>query len=273
MQTVYIGNTLINDIMLGSQRMDDVVQVKPAFQAEYLVVASGNDGAFGGGATNWGGGGGGAGGLLSGSLTILANTIYYIQAGGRTGISGPYIAYPSYITGSNFYHFANGGGYGGRGGGNDTTKNGLSGGSGGGGATNQNGIGTGGTGTSGQGNNGANSSGVTAGGGGGAGSAASGRTGGSGRTSAISGTSVTYAVGGQGGINTSGGSRQTTNGSGGGGGAGNGTVGPTDGTSGIVILRYLGPQKFVGGVVTTDGDYTIHTFDTSTDFTQYTFTY
>jgi len=24
MQTVYIGNTLVNDVMLGSQRMDDV---------------------------------------------------------------------------------------------------------------------------------------------------------------------------------------------------------------------------------------------------------
>ena len=26
MQTVYIGNTLVNDVMLGSQRMDDVLQ-------------------------------------------------------------------------------------------------------------------------------------------------------------------------------------------------------------------------------------------------------
>ena len=25
MQTVYLGNTLINDVMLGSQRMDDVI--------------------------------------------------------------------------------------------------------------------------------------------------------------------------------------------------------------------------------------------------------
>jgi hypothetical protein len=28
MQTVYVGNTLINDVMLGSQRMDDVIQYK-----------------------------------------------------------------------------------------------------------------------------------------------------------------------------------------------------------------------------------------------------
>jgi hypothetical protein len=29
MQTVYIGNTLINDIFLGSQRMDDALQIEP----------------------------------------------------------------------------------------------------------------------------------------------------------------------------------------------------------------------------------------------------
>jgi hypothetical protein len=31
MQTVYIGNTLVNDVMLGSQRMDDVFTVKDTF--------------------------------------------------------------------------------------------------------------------------------------------------------------------------------------------------------------------------------------------------
>jgi hypothetical protein len=30
MQTVYVGNTLINDVMLGSQRMDDVIQLIPS---------------------------------------------------------------------------------------------------------------------------------------------------------------------------------------------------------------------------------------------------
>lgn len=56
----------------------------------------------------------------------------------------------------------------------------------------------------------------------------------------------------------------TTIGSGGGGAKG-GTTAPentTGGTggSGIAIIRYLGPQKGRGGVVTTDGPYVIHTF-------------
>jgi hypothetical protein len=60
------------------------------------------------------------------------------------------------------------------------------------------------------------------------------------------------------------GANGTTIGSGGGGGKG-GTTGPTQifggaGASGIAIIRYLGPQKGTGGVVTTDGPYVIHTF-------------
>jgi hypothetical protein len=60
------------------------------------------------------------------------------------------------------------------------------------------------------------------------------------------------------------GDNATTIGSGGGGAKG-GTTPPastTGGTggSGIAIIRYLGPQKGRGGVVTTDGSYIIHTF-------------
>jgi len=60
------------------------------------------------------------------------------------------------------------------------------------------------------------------------------------------------------------GDNATTIGSGGGGAKG-GTTAPentTGGTggSGIAIIRYLGPQKGRGGVVTTDGSYIIHTF-------------
>jgi hypothetical protein len=60
------------------------------------------------------------------------------------------------------------------------------------------------------------------------------------------------------------GDNATTIGSGGGGAKG-GTTPPTNttggsGGNGIAIIRYLGPQKGRGGVVTTDGDYIIHTF-------------
>jgi hypothetical protein len=56
----------------------------------------------------------------------------------------------------------------------------------------------------------------------------------------------------------------------GGGGGGNGHYGLSGaGGSGIVIVRYQGPQKAIGGTVTSVGGYTIHTFTTvgSTTFT------
>jgi hypothetical protein len=66
------------------------------------------------------------------------------------------------------------------------------------------------------------------------------------------------------------GTNATTIGSGGGGAKGGtnppqSTTGGTGG-SGIAIIRYLGPQKGRGGVVTTDGSYIIHTFYQSGDF-------
>jgi len=66
------------------------------------------------------------------------------------------------------------------------------------------------------------------------------------------------------------GDNATTIGSGGGGAKG-GTTPPTNttggsGGNGIAIIRYLGPQKGRGGVVTTDGPYVIHTFYQSGDF-------
>ena len=60
------------------------------------------------------------------------------------------------------------------------------------------------------------------------------------------------------------GASATTIGSGGGGAKGGATpptnTGGGTGGSGIAIIRYLGPQKGRGGVVTTDGSYIIHTF-------------
>lgn len=65
----------------------------------------------------------------------------------------------------------------------------------------------------------------------------------------------TNVPGGAGGINTGGG--------GGGGAHYNFTNQGGNGGSGMVIARYLGPQVFVGGNVTTLGNYTVHTFTTS----------
>ncbi len=44
MQTVYIGNTLVNDIMLGAQRMDDVLQDLNLY-IDWLLVGGGGGGA------------------------------------------------------------------------------------------------------------------------------------------------------------------------------------------------------------------------------------
>jgi len=269
MQTVYIGNTLVNDVMLGAQRMDDVIQPVSPFTVEYLVIGPGGGGGPRG--TTYNSGGGGAGGLLSGSLTILPYQNYYIQAGNFDVNS---VSSPSYITGSNFYNVATGGGIGGRGGGSDATRNGGDGGSGGGAARNINGSGTAGTGISGQGFNGGSVVSNNPGGGGGAGSIGGTSTGGSGKTSSITGTAITYSTGGNGndpGVNGS------QYGDGGGGGRASGGN-PGTGIQGVVILRYRGPQKFTGGTITTDGDFIIHTFTTSanggaTQYTQYTIVY
>jgi len=275
METVYLGNILINDVMLGSQRMDDVFTPPAAINAEFLVVASGNSGGAASGSPTRGGGGGGAGGLLSGSLIILPNQAYKIQVGSNDGLN---TAYDSYITGSNFYNVATAGGDGGTGNGTDVSKVGGNGGSGGGGATNNNGVGAGGTGIVGQGNNGAASVTTTGGGGGGANSAASGGTGGGGKASSISGASVTYSKGGDGATPGTGGSNGVNFGDGGDGERGDGVGNAGFGKQGVVILRYRGTQKFTGGTVTTDGDFTIHTFTANNPqdaplFTQYTITY
>lgn len=189
---------------------------------------------------------------------------------------------------------------GGGGDGSQGTLNGAAGGSGGGGGqpgagatstTNNGGAGTPGQGYAG--GNGANGGltgdgRVRAGGGGGAGGpgysarALNGSQGGGpGIPSSISGT-LTYYGGGGGagddigngytlggiggganGSNTTGKAPSGTPNTGGGGG-GNGADGGSsrggDGGSGIVIIRYPGPQKAVGGTVSSANGYTIHTF-------------
>jgi len=239
MQTVDIGNTLVNDVMLGSQRMDDVLQ-QESYTIEYLVVAGGaGGGSF---ASSRLGGGGGAGGFLSGSANVLSTKTYKIAVGGAGTSNGA--GRNSYLTGSGLYFDSIGGGAGGSG-----NANGNAGGSGGGAGAATTGTRTGGTGIVGQGTDGGNSDTSTAGNGGGAN-----------RTSTITGTSVTYAAGGGQGGPT--GDAAPNTGNGGFGGIGSNTGGKAGG-SGIVAIRYLGSQKGTGGVVTTDGNFTIHTFTAS----------
>jgi hypothetical protein len=202
--------------------------------------------------------------LLSYTVTVGAGGIAGTYASGGTGIGG---SGGNSLLGSLVTSTGGGGG----GGGNATGSIGNNGGSGGGGA----GVGNnaGGTGVSGQGFAGASgTSNNTGGGGGGSSAVGSSKNGGNGTASSISGTSTTYAGGGAafaasggGTAGTGGGGAVNTSGTanlGGGGGADNGS-GAGQGGSGIVIISYAGAQQFGGGVVTSSGGYTIHTFNTS----------
>lgn len=250
MQTVYIGNTLVNDIFLGSKRMDDALQGKGSYTIEYLVVAGGGNGPsniLGQSAT----GGGGAGGLLSGSLIIKPYTTYQIKVGKGGGTYSSDNGEESYLTGSGIYVYSFGGGGGGK------SSDGYNGGSGGGGGGDSSITYNGGIGVVGQGTNGGSNAGNNFGGPGGGLSV----------YSSITGTSIQYAVPGNGG--GSGGTQPPANtGNGGHGAAANGGT-SYNGATGIVVVRYLGTQRGLGGTVTTDGNYTIHKFTTTGNFTFY----
>ena len=56
-------------------------------------------------------------------------------------------------------------------------------------------------------------------------------------------------------------------GSGGGGAERNNFTTGGSGSSGILIIRYLGTQKGSGGTVTSAGGYTYHTFTSSSTYT------
>jgi hypothetical protein len=269
---------------------------------EVLVVAGG--GAGGGYGGNDGSGGGGAGGLIYNSnFAVTQGTQLTVNVGaggagaaaqGNRGFNGANSEFGALI--------AIGGGGGGSEGAAEQ-RPGASGGSGGGGGGYGVSSGPGGNGTAGQGNRGGDCTAPGDGGGGGAGAAGqSGLTGigGIGLVHSISGTTTYYAGGG----GASGDKRNTrggggalgglggggkgqdatnstppengTNATGGGGGAAAGST-PTFGAgttltsgaggSGIVIVRYPGPQKAIGGTVTSNNGYTIHTFITSGTFT------
>jgi hypothetical protein len=225
---------------------------------DYLVVAGGGGGAGMVPANNAGGGGGagglrssvtatGGGGALGSPLGLALSTNYTVTVGAGGGATAA-----ANINGNNGSNsvFSTITSTGGGGGGCENTT-GLTGGSAGGGGS-PNGTAGSRTASPVQGNNGGGSGGAStfgAGGGGGAGG-----VGGTGTTTArgaggaaasilITGSSVDYALGGQGGdysvaqANGAAGTANTGNGGGGARSAGTGSAGGAGG-SGIVILRY-----------------------------------
>jgi hypothetical protein len=108
------------------------------------------------------------------------------------------------------------------------------------------------------------------GGGGGGGSNVSASTVGLGGIGYNTGQNGIYSIvysGGTAGTGGQNGGNAGTNTGGGGGGTGHQTFISGAGGSGIVIIRYAGPQKATGGTITTNNSYTIHTFTTSGTFT------
>lgn len=259
---------------------------------EVLVVAGGGAGGSGTGA-GYEAGGGGAGGLIYNAAYPISSGSYTVTVGnGGTSVAAGGIPTSNLSTNGENSIFgpliAIGGGAGGSGG-----FNGNSGGSGGGAAY----LGVtsrllGGGSVTGQGNNGGAHQATTLGdvtnrGGGGGGaaqsglSAAGGGAGGAGLAYNIGGT-LTYYAGGGGGNGASagglggggtGGSIPTAGlnnyGGGGGGGSWDGSSAAPIGKggaggSGVVIVRYLEPQRASGGNITIANGYVTHTFTTGT---------
>lgn len=233
---------------------------------EYLVVAGG-----GGGGMAWNvasAGGGGAGGVLQGDTCVDSTGPLPVSvgAGGTAGsvtLSTDFQTVLSSAESGNGANsafgawIANGGG-----GGANGRGLGLAGGSGGGsgGRTSNSAVGTvrnGGAGTVGQGFPGGASVGKTVLGSGGGGASGpgqdstSGGTGGEGLISMISGSSVTFATGGNGGFDGEGVGASGVANTGDGGEAGStalsGTVSGGNGGSGIVIVRYVNDRSFQSG--------------------------
>lgn len=251
------------------------------YTVNYLIVGGGGGG---GSSTTRSGGGGGAGQLLSGSLVVtgsITSTSITIGSGGAINRNGS--------NSTAFSLSSIGGGAGGY-----LNVSASSGGNGGGGAG-QTGYETGATGSSGfAGGLGQYIMGSATAGGGGGGASQSGRNatnldsgaarGGSGSVW-INGTF--YAGGGGGGFdgysggptplggpggggrgsyNTTLASTAGTTNRGGGGGGSSSTLAGAAGGSGVVVIAYLGTQKGFGGIVTTSGSYTYHTFNSDGTF-------
>lgn len=248
----------------------------PSQAVSYLAVGGG--GAGGVGNASSGGGGGGAGEVKTGSVAVTPQ-VYTITVGaGGTGNTGAAGGTGANTTALGITSTGGGGGAG--------TGAPTSGGSGGGGNNGQAGAAASGNGSAG--GTGANPGG--AGGGGGASAVGqsvvgsnNGGNGGNGISNSISGSSVTYGGGGGGGERIGGvvgnggtggggaggsvaGSANT--GGGGGGGTGAGGVAGGNGGTGLVIISYpTGSLTAIGGVITTSGGNTIHTFNSTGSFT------
>jgi hypothetical protein len=261
MQTVYVGNTLINDVMLGSQRMDDALQAT-MLPIDILIVASGGGGgSAGGGNNNGSGGGAGAGRYLSASFSLVQSGITYSFTIGNPGTGGN--------NGGNATAFGvtcTGGGSGG-----GTASGGNSGGSGGGAsvavpssagnatnATGNYGIGYGAAGGT---NAGFPSTFVGSNGGGAGGTVAGSPT----PKSWLDG--INYAEGGYAGRQSH--TQSTLYGSGGDGADVDlGTTTGKTGVKGIIKLRYAGSgSQATGGEISFSSGYTYHTFTASGNFT------
>jgi len=266
-------------------------------EVEVLVVGGG-----GGGGANHAGGGGGGGVVYRNSYSVTPGSVISVTVG-NGGATAPASNGASASNGQNSV-FGNLIAFGGGGGGNRNDsagtspgRNGASGGGGGGAQTIYPGNYPPGTGIAGQGFAGGRGIDIYGGGGGGAGgpgyngsnvSNTNSGQGGPGLPFNISGTVKYYAGGGGGGYGGNlgaglggigGGGKGgilvgdagvpgTPNTGGGGGGGGAGGQPGSQGGSGVVIVRYPGPQKATGGnTITQVGGYTIHTFTASGIFT------
>jgi hypothetical protein len=280
--TSIIKNGLVLNIDAANTRNFNLSTV------EVLVVAGG-----GGGGWDAGGGGGGGGVVYNSNYAVVPGTSISLTVGaGGTAAVGGIGGQAGDGANTTFGNITAIGG----GGAGNKLANGRAGGSGGGaghgngtpyiggtGTTNQGFAGGGNGSSAGLGDNGGGGGG--SGGRGNSGQLSTGGSGGPGLPFNISGSLAYYgggggggnyggtAVGGAGGIGGGGnggglsttGSAGAPNTGGGGGAQGNAgaTTGPFAGGSGIVIVRYQGPQKAIGGTVTTNGSYTVHTFTTT----------
>jgi len=276
---------------------------------EVLVVAGGGGGGTNGSGNDIAGGGGGAGGLVyNSSYNVTPGSAITVTVGNGGGTSQNTVPTASQNSVFDTITVVGGGRGAGYAGGAYFTP--TSGGSGGGGTYANNSGADGTTGQGNKGGRGTSSSvpgAYAGGGGGGAGQSGEntnrlgkGGDGGDGLPFSISGSLIYYAGGGGGGtgyqnqsyrLAGKGGRGGGGNGSdvangrpavpntgGGGGGAGNAGGAPYSngfggaGGSGVVIVRYPGPQKATGGnTITQVGGYTIHTFTTSGTFTPLSF--
>jgi hypothetical protein len=299
MATLYAPRIVTDGLVLSLDAADSFSYASNTLDVEYLIVA-------GGGGGGGGGGGAGAGGVLIGNVSVSSTSHNITVGAGGSAAPNTDTNASNGGNSSAFSLTAIGGGGGnGRapqgalnggsgGGGNRSTAGGLAtsgqgnnggsggvhnsqtwsvgGGGGGAGSIGQNGTAKG-TNLPGDGGvgiyiNWLNSLGIGEGGwiagGGGGGTQGStlggsiGGIGGGGNGSASGPVTSNPAQSGQ--INTGGGAGTSNE--------GGGAIGtPGAGGSGIVIIRYRGPQRASGGAVTTSNGWTIHTFTSSGTFT------